>query len=132
MDTWRVLFPDGREPLSLEKLALASGYRVKGMREVMDCSERYVYEVFVRDIGLPPKIWMRQERMVVARRMMGGGAGFSEVSERLGFASTGGFRREFRDIHGVLPREYVKGLGKGGAGWAACDFLSPHGSDGVR
>ncbi len=110
-DAWRVLFADGRSSLSLESIALDSGYRIKGMREVLGCSGRYVHEVFVRDLGLPPKAWMRQERMVMARRMLSEGVEISETSERLGFASCGGFRREFRVLHGMVPVEYLKRLG---------------------
>lgn len=60
---------------------------------------------------MTPKAWMRQERMVVARRMLIDGLESDEVSERLGFSSIGSFRREFRTIHGVLPLEYVESLG---------------------
>jgi len=69
----------------------------------LECSERYLYEVFSRDIGLPPKEWMRRERMVVARRMLVGGKAPEEVAADLGFAAGGNFRREFLRFNEVPP-----------------------------
>lgn len=106
--TWRVLLADGREPLCLQLLAFSCGYRIKGMVEELDCSGRYVHRVFMRDVGVPPKIWMRQERMVRARHMVEGGSTNEDVAEKLGFSSAGSFRREFVAIYGLPPVEYVK------------------------
>lgn len=97
---WRVLFVSRRPPECLHRLALGCGYRVGELTELLECRERYLHEVFTRDIGLPPKFWMRQERMVVARRMLAGGREPEVVAEKLGFASAGSFRREFRATYG--------------------------------
>lgn len=74
----------------------------------LGCSERYLRTVFLRDIGLLPKEWMRQERMLRARRMIGGGIDSSEAAQALGFASLDSFRREFREVYGVTPGGFVK------------------------
>ena len=84
------------------------GYRVGELGLELRCSERYLRTVFLRDIGLPPKEWMRQERMVVARRMLGGGTDPLSVSSSLGFASLNNFRREFQEVYGVSPREWME------------------------
>ncbi len=84
------------------------GYRIGEMCSEMDLSERYVHEVFTRDIGLPPKEWMRWERMVVARRMLTGGKTLEQVSGDLGFAAPGSFRREFLSVHGVSPARFQR------------------------
>lgn len=105
---WVVLFPDGRASVYLERLALRCGYRVGELSEALGHSERYVHEVFGRDVGLPPKLWLRWERMVVARRLLGGGMDMEEVREGLGFCEGGGFRREFRRMHGVPPVEFAR------------------------
>jgi AraC-like DNA-binding protein len=101
----------------LEKLALRSGYRVGELSEALGCSERYVQEVFGRDVGVPPKLWLRWERMVVARRLLGGGMDMEEVREGLGFCEGGAFRREFRRMYGLPPFEFARkflepGLGR--------------------
>ncbi len=103
---WRVLFVSRRAPECLHRLALGCGYRVGELTEALECRERYLHEVFTRDIGLPPKLWMRRERMVVARRMLAGGRTPEVVAERLGFSWPGSFRREFIAIYQVTPGRY--------------------------
>lgn len=74
----------------------------------LGCSERYLQSVFNRDIGLPPKVWLRTERMVVARRMLMDEELPEKVAAALGFASLNGFRREFVSLHGVSPLQFQK------------------------
>jgi AraC family transcriptional regulator of adaptative response / DNA-3-methyladenine glycosylase II len=90
----------------LEGLALRRGYRVGAVCDELGVSERYVHEIFLRDLGLTPKEWMRWERMVVARRMLGWGLGPPAVADLLGFSDTNSFRREFRSVYGVSPMRY--------------------------
>jgi AraC-like DNA-binding protein len=92
---------------SLEELAFRNGYRVEAICQEIGCGIRYFHFVFLRDIGLPPKRWMRYERMVVARRMLRGGRSPDEVAERVGFASTNNFIREFVAIYRVTPRQFI-------------------------
>jgi AraC-like DNA-binding protein len=105
---WRVLFVSQRAPECLHRLALECGYRVGELTEALDCGERYLHEVFTRDIGMPPKLWMREERMVVARQLLGDGREPEAVAETLGFAAVASFRREFVRIYGVTPGTYQR------------------------
>jgi AraC-like DNA-binding protein len=84
------------------------GYRVGEVCGELGCSERYLRAVFLRDVGLSPKEWMRQERMVVARRMLDGGRSPLAVSDSLGFASLNNFRREFQEVYGMSPARWVE------------------------
>ncbi len=59
---------------------------------------------------------MRQERMVVARRMLAGGRAPDEVAESLGFAVADNFRREFREFYQVRPVEFQRERWRGGFG----------------
>jgi AraC-like DNA-binding protein len=92
----------------LETLALAEGYRVGAVCERLGVSQPYFREMFVRDVGLPPKVWMQWERMVVARRMLSWGVEPEEISELLGFSQFSSFRREFREVYGVQPGDFVE------------------------
>ncbi len=92
---------------SLEELSFRNGYRVEAICQEIGCGIRYFHFVFLRDIGLPPKRWMRYERMVVARRMLAGGRTPDEVAERVGFASTNNFNREFAAIYRMTPRQFI-------------------------
>jgi AraC-like DNA-binding protein len=92
----------------LEKLALSKSYRVAGVCAALGCSERYLYAVFIRDIGLPPKTWMNLERMVVARRKLEGGIPVGQVAADLGFMSVEAFRRRFYTVYRVSPGRFVR------------------------
>lgn len=94
------------ERVCLQRLALRCGYRIGEMCAELDISERYVYRIFVRDIGLPPKEWTRRERMVVARRKLIGGRAPEEVAADLGFSCQNNFRREFLSVYKVPPVQF--------------------------
>jgi AraC-like DNA-binding protein len=64
----------------------------------------HVRRVFCRDLGLAPKEWPGQERMVRARQALAAGLPPAAVAMELGFATTAAFTREFRRIYGCRPR----------------------------
>ncbi len=72
----------------------------------LGCSSRYLHTLFVRDIGLPPKNWMKLERMVVARRKLEGGKSPEEVARDLGFMSVQTFSRQFHKYYQTTPAEF--------------------------
>lgn len=104
--SWCVLLPAANEQLCLQRLALRCGYRINEICEQLGCSRRYFHEVFLRDIGLPPKEWMRWERMVVARRMLTGGRSPEDIAEVLGFCSKQNFKREFLGVYQIHPLDF--------------------------
>ena len=106
--TWRVVEAFSGKSYCLEKLALNKSYRVTGVCTALGCSERYLYSVFVRDIGLPPKTWMNLERMVVARRKLEGGKTVEQVAWDLGFMSVEAFRRKFYNVYRVSPARFLR------------------------
>jgi AraC-like DNA-binding protein len=104
---WLVLFTDGRPALCLQGLAVRCGFRVGELSEALGHSERYVQEVFGRDLGVPPKLWLRRERMSEAERLLCEGLRPGEVGDRLGFSYGSGFRKEFRSTYGMTPSNYA-------------------------
>jgi AraC-like DNA-binding protein len=103
---WRVLAFGRVVHECLESLALRHGYRVGAICGELGLSESYLREMFTRDVGLTPKQWMRWERMVVARRMICWELDCETIAERLGFADCNSFRREFRKVYGVPPKQF--------------------------
>ena len=89
---------------------MSKNYRVAGLCTALGCSERHLYQVFLRDIGLSPKTWMNLERMVVARRMLRGGISVDDVALRLGFMSVESFRRQFAKVYKVSPARFLSGI----------------------
>jgi AraC-like DNA-binding protein len=106
--TWRIVGAFSDEKGCLEKLAFRKGYRVGDICAALGCSQRHLYSVFLRDIGLPPKKWVDLERMVVARRMLEGEVFISKVAGDLGYTSVVAFGRRFERIYGVPPGRFVK------------------------
>lgn len=105
---WRIFRANGPGTLVLETLARRHGYRVCEMCTELGCGERYLHATFVRDIGLSPKMWLRQERMLVARRLLRDGWSADSVAEELGFSTLNNFRREFREVYGLSPLQYQR------------------------
>lgn len=101
----------------LATLAYAEGYRVNAVCGKLGVSPPYFREIFVRDVGMSPKAWMQEERMVVARQLLGEGIEPQVVSEMLGFSHPNSFRREFREIHGLSPTKFIE-LQRERGGWA--------------
>jgi len=109
--SWWVLLPEGKGkagPVCLQGLALRCGYRICEVCAELDCGARYLHLVFVRDVGMPPKKWMRAERMVVARRELEQGRQPEEVAAALGFGCVRTFRREFMALLHVPPSAYQR------------------------
>jgi AraC-like DNA-binding protein len=106
--SWRVVEAFSGKSYCLEKLALSKSYRVADVCTALGCSQRYLYVVFLRDIGLPPKTWMNLERMVVARRKLEGGKSVEQVADDLGFLSVEAFRRKFFKVYRVSPARFLR------------------------
>lgn len=82
---------------------MSKGYRVADVCRTLGCSSRYLHILFVRDIGLAPKHWMKMERMVVARRKLEGGKPPDDVARELGFHSITTFCRQFHFFYRTTP-----------------------------
>ena len=92
----------------MEQLAFKSSYRVGDICAALGCSQRHLHDVFMRDIGLPPKLWVDLERMVVAKRMLEGGEPISDVACALGYTSVVSFGRRFERVYGMPPGRFLK------------------------
>ena len=103
---WKILAPSWPDGVCLARLARRSGYRVCQMCDRLGCSEGYFRRAFLRDTGVSPKRWLRDERMLMARRQLEEGRDPAEVAEALGFASMASFRREFRGVFCRLPLQW--------------------------
>lgn len=82
-----------------------------GVREVVaetGYSHRRFIEIFQRDVGLPPKVYCRVQRVQRALALAGPGAGlpWAEVAVLAGYADQPHLGRELREMCGVTPGEY--------------------------
>lgn len=71
-------------------------------------SERHLRRVFEDGLGISPKDWLRQERMVAARSLLREGSPIKEVAIDLGFTNAKMFSRDFQAFHGVKPTDFQR------------------------
>lgn len=106
----RILVLLAREPLplSLSQIAREGDFQMASLCERIGVSERHLRRVFVEGIGMAPKEWLRQERMVAARKLLRHGSPIKEVAIDLGFSNSKVFSRDFMTFHGVKPTDFQR------------------------
>jgi AraC family transcriptional regulator of adaptative response / DNA-3-methyladenine glycosylase II len=106
----RILVLLAREPLplSLSQIAREGDFRMSSLCDRIGVSERHLRRVFVEGIGIAPKEWLRQERMVAARKLLRHGSPIKEVAIDLGFSNSKVFSRDFVTFHGVKPTDFQR------------------------
>lgn len=106
----RILVLLAREPLplSLNQIAREGDYRMSALCERVGVSERHLRRVFEEGLGISPKEWLRQERMVAARKLLRHGSPIKEVAIDLGFSNAKMFSRDFLSFHGVRPTDFQR------------------------
>lgn len=106
----RILVLLAREPLplSLGQIAREGDYRMSCLCERIGVSERHLRRVFDEGLGISPKEWLRQERMVAARNLLRHGSSIKEVAIDLGFSTAKMFSRDFIAFYGVRPTDFQR------------------------
>jgi signal transduction histidine kinase/AraC-like DNA-binding protein len=70
-------------------------------------SERYLTEIFHRELGLSPWDYLQRQRIAQARALLAStGLTVTDIGSRVGFADSAHFSRVFRDLVHVSPRAY--------------------------
>ncbi len=95
-------------PLSLTQIAREGDYKMSSLSERIGVSERHLRRVFEEGIGISPKDWLRQERMVAARSLLREGSPIKEVAIDLGFTTSKMFSRDFQIFYGVKPTDFQR------------------------
>lgn len=95
-------------PLSLGQIAREGHYQLGRLCDRIGVSERHLRRVFEDGIGISPKDWLRQERMVAARSLLREGSPIKEVAIDLGFTTAKMFSRDFQLFHGVKPTDFQR------------------------
>lgn len=103
-----VLFAREPLPLSLGQIARDAVYHLPSLATRMGISDRHLRRVFEEGLGISPKDWLRQLRMVAARSLLREGSPIKEVAIDLGFTNSSMFSREFQLFHGVKPTDFQR------------------------
>lgn len=96
------------ESHSLSQLALQAKFRVDGLALLIGVGDRQLRQLFADAIGMAPKPWMQNERMVHARLLLAEGRSVAEVADLLGYTPGSNFARDFQDFHEVSPTAFQR------------------------
>jgi len=104
--------PDPAVVWAWERLRASHGdARVEALAAELGCSRRYLRDGFVRQVGLSPKTVGRLMRFQhVRERIQAAPARWCEVAHDAGFADQSHLNREFRDLAGTTPSDFVRRL----------------------
>jgi AraC-like DNA-binding protein len=95
-------------PFDLESLRASSAacaYNSTALAHRMGISGRQLRRLFSRELNCPPRTWLREERLQLARRMLNGSASVKEVALSLYFRHASQFCRDFRSRFGYPPSD---------------------------
>jgi AraC-like DNA-binding protein len=103
-----ILQRDLARPPSLQELAHQVG-----------TNEKRLTELFRAATGLPVFTWLREERVLLACRLLADSElDIQQIADQVGYGSASNFTTMFREHMGVTPRDYRKARRdqQGGAG----------------
>ncbi len=103
-----VLFSREPFPISLSQIAREGNYHLQSLCDRIGLSERHLRRVFDEGLGISPKDWLKQERMVAARSLLREGSPIKEVAIDLGYTTCKMFSREFLSFYGVKPTDFQR------------------------
>ena len=86
------------ESISLEELSTQVGL-----------SPFYFSRIFTRQMGLPPHAYRKQLRILKAKQLLLNKLPIAQVAQETGFADQSHLTRQFKQIVGVTPGQYVGG-----------------------
>jgi AraC-like DNA-binding protein len=104
--------PDPAVAWAFDRLRATQGaVRVEALAAELGCSRRYLRDGFVRQIGLPPKTVGRLMRFHhVRERIQHAPSRWSDVAYAAGYADQSHMNREFRELAGTTPSDFVRRL----------------------
>jgi AraC-like DNA-binding protein len=104
--------PDPAVAWAWERLrASHGGARVEALAAELGCSRRYLRDGFQRQVGLSPKTVGRLLRFQHVRESIEQAPGrWSDVAYNAGYADQSHLNREFRDLAGTTPSDFVRRL----------------------
>lgn len=88
------------EAITLEQLTVVAGM-----------SAFHLARSFKKEIGLPPHVFLTQQRLQQARRLLAQGLGQAETAASVGFYDQSALSRHFKKIYGVTPGQYARAVG---------------------
>lgn len=90
---------------ALHALAPRCDYDGRKLARMFKVSQRQLQRLFSERFSCSPQAWLNQQRLLVARDMLGSADSIKEVAYSLGFRRTSQFSRDFRRMFGLTPSQ---------------------------
>ena len=97
-----------QNPVNLNQIANHCRYRVKRLSDTLGVSSRQLEREFKSVLGVNPKWWLRQQRMLNARKLLLSGLSPKEIAAELGFINENKCAEEFKLFYGIGPRQMIQ------------------------
>jgi len=107
----RVMFDSPKrvqQSVNLIELAFQSEYKVGQLSKMLGLTTRHMERMFYDSLGVSPKYWLRQQRMVRARYLIREGFPLKHISVYLGFKRYSHFISEVKTFYGMSPVRMVE------------------------
>jgi AraC-like DNA-binding protein len=100
-------------PMAISGILQTCGYQSPAIARELRAGERTFHRRVKDSLGIPPGLWLRQERAVDSRRRLRSGCSIKVLAYDYGFTNPGDFSVEFKRWHGVTPSEFKMASGGG-------------------
>lgn len=98
--------------LDVSKLARLCDFKSSDLAGLLNVSERQMERSFHDILNMPPKSWLREQRMVYARELFDRGMHKREVASITGFKSYSHFAAEVFHFFSKKPKDLERCSGK--------------------
>lgn len=85
-----------------------SAYNSSAIAESLGVGERSFRRVVKESLGIPPGIWLRQERAVAAGYRLREGCSVKQLAAEFGFRHQWDFSVEFRRWYEMNPADFIR------------------------
>ncbi len=92
-------------------LAINQKFKVSGIAQKINISDRYLHKIFINTLGISPKDWLRNERMRLVIHLIRENNSLTDISELLGFAHYSHFCKEVKNYYDLTPMQLVRKKG---------------------
>lgn len=83
-------------------------WKMSKLAKILGVGERTLSRTIENSLGIRGKTWLRQVRVVSIRQVLSGELKIESVANYFGFSQHSDLTREFKNLVGVTPTEYMR------------------------
>jgi len=90
-----------------QELAQSARYNAAALAKLCRLSPRQLQRRFRRALGCSPQLWLDEQRILAAQKLLLSGYSVKETAAKLHFKQSSHFCRQFKEYHNLTPLEFV-------------------------